>query len=93
MSETLKEKVCRLRQMTTEGQRTWDLSPNDTEAIRLAADVLEMIVLLDVHSKWLESCPCASGATSLFVGGIEFEAGSHLECFAQASQHVPLKAK
>lgn len=91
MSESLKDKVSRLRAMAQHGQQTWDLSPKDTEAIQLAANVLNLIELLDVHGKWIESGPCESGATVLLVGGIEFEAGSHLECFAQASQPSALK--
>lgn len=47
MSESLGDKVSRLRAMTEHGQQSWDLSHNDTEAIALAVRVLSVIEFMD----------------------------------------------
>lgn len=41
MAKSFEDNLSRLKQMCEPGQQTWDLSPNDTEAIAMAVRMLE----------------------------------------------------
>jgi hypothetical protein len=82
MVQTLDECVSRLQQMASEDQQTWDLSPNDQEAIRLAVRVLSVVQYLDEMPAFVNSHPLAGGGMALVAGIREVEAESHLSAFS-----------
>ena len=88
MVQTLDECVSRLQQMAEDDQQTWDLSPNDQEAIRLAVRVLSVLEYLDQMPSFVESGPLAGGGMSLVAGIREVEAESHLTAFAKMGQEI-----
>jgi hypothetical protein len=86
----IRDKISRLRAMAESGQQTWDLSPNDVEAVRLAADVLSMIEAADDdHHGHLEMYDVDTDGDNEFlkmleVGSAEFYGMNALECFEKA---------
>jgi hypothetical protein len=88
LAQTLEECVSRLEQMAEDGQQTWDLSPNDQEAIRLATRVLALIQYLDEKESFIESGPVSAGGLCLFFNNHEIDAESHLEAFSEGGKEV-----
>ena len=87
----LRDKIRRLRAMASPGQQSWDLSPNDVEAIQLAAAVLSMIESADDHHYGhVEMYDVDTDGDNEFrkmlqVGTNEFYGMNALECFEKAA--------
>ncbi len=88
MVQTLDQCVSRLHQMAEKNQQTWDLSPNDQEAILFAVRVLSVLEYLDQMPTFVESGPMAGGGLALVAGIREVEAESHLTAFAKMGEMI-----
>ena len=95
--ESVDDKISRLTSMCEKGQQTWDLSPNDVEAIRLAVDLLNVIQASDEdHGGQLdiydvdtsEDGDDSEDVKMLRVGDEEFYGRTVLECFLKAGESL-----
>lgn len=87
------KQLARLRAMVADGQQTWDLSPKDVEAIRLAVDALEAIAIADeLHDGDIETYPVGiGGEPKLLCIGMsdrEYLGQTSLDCFVLAGRHL-----
>ena len=87
------KRVARLRAMVAEGQQTWDLSPKDVEAIKLAVDVLEAIAISDgLFGGDIETYPVDSAESPKLLrfglNDLEFYGQTSLDCFAIAGREL-----
>jgi hypothetical protein len=95
--ENVDDKIDRLRSMSKPGQQTWDLSPNDVEAIRLAVNVLSVIQAadedhggnLDVYDiDTSEDEDKEENQKMLNIGNSEFYGSTVMECFVKAGESL-----
>lgn len=87
------KQIARLRAMVADGQQTWDLSPKDVEAIKLAVDVLEAIAISDgLFNGDIETYPVDSTETPKLLcfglSDLEYYGQTSLDCFAIAGREL-----
>jgi hypothetical protein len=89
----------RLRAMIAPGQQTWDLSPNDVEAIAMAVRVLDVIAFLDKPHCRMDlidsnkvgkvlALETRSDDSCTIVSGRQFRGETWLECFSEAGRSI-----
>lgn len=88
MAQTSDQCIARLQQMASEGQQTWDLSPEDQEAIRMAVQVISVLEYLDQMPSFIESGPLAGGGLCVSIGVREKETESHVSAFVSLGKDI-----